>query len=239
MIIWQGLGILVVLVLLAAIFIVGPLFNDPGMAEYKKFENTAIFLVSALLTLLLGLYLRRKGKKVFIDEASGKEVVIRPRHTLFFIPVLFWPVIFTGVGIWLLVREPPPIIPKGELIRPLGYFCDSKKGMEEAIAAISATEQPVNYDQLPELDGDGRIALLKTLKGCGVLDESSLPVQLESSEMRQEEHGGHNWHIAKVYFLKIKGASLRIREQIKPVWLFHRYETEADAFIQMEDGKKW
>jgi hypothetical protein len=242
MIIWQGLGFLVVPIILAAIFIVSHFFNNPGMAEYEKFKDPAIFLVSALLTLLLGLVLRKKKGKVFIDEASGKEVVIRPRHTLFFIPVILWPVIFAGIGVWFLVREPPPKAIKGELIRPLGYFCDSQEGMKSAIAAISATEQPVNYDQLPESDGRAqfeRLALLQTLKDCAVISESLLPVRLEFRETRQEEHAGRNWHIAKVYFQEIKGESLKIREQIQPIWLFHRYETEADAFIQTEDGKKW
>ncbi|MDR1648414.1 MAG: hypothetical protein LBR88_10375 [Zoogloeaceae bacterium] len=242
MIIWQGWGFLVALIFLAVAFILFPFFNRPDMAEYQQFADPAFFLINALLTLLLGLYLRRKGAKVFIDEATGKEVVIRPRHTLFFIPVLFWAAIFAGMSLWFLVREPPPKAIKGELIRPLGYFCDSEEGMKSAIAAISATEQPVNYDQLPESDRLvrlERLALLKTLEGCGVIDESSLPVRLESRETRQEEHAGRNWHVARIYFQEIKGESLKLSEQIQPVWLFHRHETEEDAFIQLEDGKKW
>ena len=104
MIIWQGLGFLVVLILLAAILVAGPVFDTPAMAEYEKFSDVAIFFTSALLTLLLGLYLRRRKDRVLIDEASGEKIILRSRHTLFFIPVLFWPAIFAGLGIWFLVR---------------------------------------------------------------------------------------------------------------------------------------
>lgn len=150
----------------------------------------------------------------------------------------FWAVIFTVIGILSLVR-PPPGVPEGELIRPRGYFCDSEEGMKRAIAAISATEQPVNYDQLPKSDAEERRALLKTLKGCGIFSESLFPVQIKSPDTRQEEHAGRNWHIAKVYFLKIKGESRKVGEPIQSGWMFHRYKTEADAFIQLEDGRKW
>jgi hypothetical protein len=70
-IIWQGLGILIGLILLVAVGIVELFFNVTGMAEYKKFENGAFFLVSGLLSFLLQLYLRESG-----------ELLTR-RHTFF------------------------------------------------------------------------------------------------------------------------------------------------------------
>lgn len=239
MIIWQGLGFLVVVILVAATLIVTALFEQPAMLGYREFENGVAFFLAALLTLFLGLYLKGRKTRTLIDEASGERVEIRPRHTLFFIPVLFWSAIFAGLGIWFLVREPPPKAPEGSLIRPLGYLCDSEKGMREAIGAISAAEQPVNYDQLPESARPGRLLLLERLEGCGIVDESSLPIQFESRKMWREEHAGRNWRIAQVRLRQIQGQSLKIRQQMQSVWMFHRHETEADDFLQMEDGKKW
>ena len=95
---------LVVLILLAALFVVGLVFDRPAMTEYEKFQDAAIFFTSALPTLLLGLSLRRRKGRGLIDEASGEKIILRSRHTLFFIPVLFWPVIFAGAGIGFLLR---------------------------------------------------------------------------------------------------------------------------------------
>ncbi|MDR2261050.1 MAG: hypothetical protein LBE06_09045 [Azoarcus sp.] len=226
MIIWQGLGWLIGLILVVAVSIVDHFLNDLGMGEYRKFGSAAIFLVSGLLTLLLKRYLRNSG-----------ELSIR-RHTFFFIPVRFWAVIFMVMGILSLVR-PPPETPNanGELIRPLVYLCDSGDGMKRAITAISAISTMDGQLSKSGVEGRRR-ALLNTVKGCGILGESSLPVQIESPKIWQEKHASHNWHIANGRVLKIKGKSLKFWERT-PVWVFHRYETEADVFIQMEDGKKW
>jgi hypothetical protein len=82
MIIWQGLGILVIVRLLAAILIASSLFNLPGMLEYKaQYKDAVTLFLAALLTLLFGLLLRLKKGKVLIDEDTGEAVEIRKPHT--------------------------------------------------------------------------------------------------------------------------------------------------------------
>ncbi|MDR2678940.1 MAG: hypothetical protein LBB51_05825 [Zoogloeaceae bacterium] len=241
MIIWQGLGILVIALLVAAIPIANSLFNLPGMAEYEaQYKDAVTLFLAALLTLLFGLLLRLKKGKVLIDEATGKTVEIKPRHTLFFIPVLFWAVIFAGFGIHFLFSEPRVPDPEGALIRAQGNLCASEEEMTKAIAAISATEQPRNYDQLTGIaDQLERVLLFNERKDCGVIDESALPARLTVSEMRAEEHAGHTWHIARVYFQEMGGEKLKLSQQIEPAWLFHLYANEEDAFLELHDGRKW
>lgn len=240
MIIWQGLGFLVVGILAAAALIVTPLFNQPGMAGYGKFADAAILFLAAFLTLLLGLYLKHGKGKAMIDEATGERVEIKSKHTLFFIPILFWPVIFAGLGIRFLFAEPSPPKFKGALIRPLGHLCGSEKAMQKSIAAISASSRPVNYDKL--IDPAERLERLQILgeqKGCGIIDESAMPVRLETNEMREEEHAGRNWRVARVYLREMGGETLKISRQIQDAWIFHLYANEEDAFIELDDRRKW
>jgi hypothetical protein len=36
---------------------------------------------------------------VLIDKATGEEVVLKPKHSLFFVPVELWPVVFVALGL--------------------------------------------------------------------------------------------------------------------------------------------
>jgi len=61
-------------------------------------NNLFIEWLAAALTLILALLLRQHRVHA-IDPYTGQEVVIRPSHSLFFIPVIAWPVIFFVLGI--------------------------------------------------------------------------------------------------------------------------------------------
>jgi hypothetical protein len=41
--------------------------------------------------------------RVLVEKESGKEVVIRPSHALFFVPLRFWPWICGALSLWWLV----------------------------------------------------------------------------------------------------------------------------------------
>jgi len=56
-------------------------------------------LVAAALTYgLHRLLLLQKGR-VMIDKQTGQEIVLRSNHSLFFIPVKWWPVVFAVLGV--------------------------------------------------------------------------------------------------------------------------------------------
>jgi hypothetical protein len=229
------MGFLVALILFVTLATLGPFFNRPDMAEYKVYADAAIFFTSAILTLLLGLYLRRKKGKVFIDPESGDLVEIKPRHTLFFIPVLFWPLIFAGFGVKFLFFTPKK--PMGALIRSQVYYCFSEDHMDKAIDEIAATKNPVNYDRLQsDAEKNERRELLERQKDCGVVKESAFPMRFESDTLLEVGFEGRTWRIAQVRLKEMEGERL---EKPFRVWFFRRYDNERDAFIRFDDGKTW
>jgi hypothetical protein len=128
----------------------------------------------------------------------------------------------------------------GDLIRSMAYVCFSLELTNKAIAAISASAQPVNLEQLPKIaDQIARWEMLENLGDCNIIEEINMPVRLEVSKTHTEEHAGQTWRVAKVYFQERSGEKLKFSQQITPAWIFHRYTEEADAFIQVDDGSKW
>jgi hypothetical protein len=93
MIIWSGLGFLVFIFAfgcsLAMNLLTNPLFGD----EYYKTHGWPLALalvVAGALSWVIGNALNRRPAKVFIDKDTGKEVLFRPNHSLFFIKMHYW-----------------------------------------------------------------------------------------------------------------------------------------------------
>lgn len=61
-----------------------------GLALSKAQGNGSGIVLAGLLVGAWGLYLRRRPGRVLIDKETGEEEVLRPRHSLFWIPVLYW-----------------------------------------------------------------------------------------------------------------------------------------------------
>jgi hypothetical protein len=45
-------------------------------------------------------------KRVVIDKETGEEIVLASNHSLFFVPVQLWPVIFVVIGLVFAVIGP-------------------------------------------------------------------------------------------------------------------------------------
>ncbi|MDR1275914.1 MAG: hypothetical protein LBL72_06000 [Candidatus Accumulibacter sp.] len=238
MIIWQGMGFLVALILLVVLGTLGPFFNRPDMVEFKAYSDTIIFFVSAALTLLLGIILRRRKAKVFIDAETGQTVEVKRRDTLFFIPVLFWPVIFAGFGVKFLFGESTLSVYGGTVTRASVYYCFSGARMEEAIAAISSAKPPADFDRLSDAaDKTERVQMLKKIGRCGVFRESALPMRFEAAELSQREYQGAVWRIAKVDVVELGGH--RLEEALLGVRIFRPHTSENEHFIASDSGKTW
>ncbi len=95
MIIWSGFGFLPV-VFLVVFCIAFDSSHDSGLA-YS-------LLLTGVISGALGWWLRRRRARIVIDKSTGKELVLRPRHALFFIPMVYWGPIFIIGGICLLVK---------------------------------------------------------------------------------------------------------------------------------------
>lgn len=106
MLIWSGLGFLVALITFFSLFltqkVVGEIFSDPQYYSVNGWPKLLGFLVAAGVTYLLSLRFSRNKGRVLIDKVTGKEVVFKRRHTLFFIDIKYWPLILIAVGIVFL-----------------------------------------------------------------------------------------------------------------------------------------
>ncbi len=97
--VWRGAGILV------AIIAVASLFTGDYVAETvlggnvsNRARTLTIFWMSALLTLPLALLLRRPAEP-FQGKPTDPEAFRYEPHDLFFVPVVWWPLIFFVLGI--------------------------------------------------------------------------------------------------------------------------------------------
>jgi hypothetical protein len=54
--------------------------------------------VAAMLTFGLHKLLSLKKPRIFIDQETGQKIELRGSHSLFFIPVKWWPVAFVILG---------------------------------------------------------------------------------------------------------------------------------------------
>jgi hypothetical protein len=97
--IWNGAGVLVFWIWLMSIFagdyLAKALF---GANASNGMHNITGEWLAASLTLGLALLLR-KQRTAGVHPQTGEEIVLRPCHSLFFIPVIVWPAIFFVLGI--------------------------------------------------------------------------------------------------------------------------------------------
>jgi hypothetical protein len=106
MIIWKGAGFIVVVVafvmLLLTELAVEAFHKDDTYYQRHGWPKLAAFLVAGFIVLLIGKYLNKKEGKVYIEKDTGKEVVMKPQHSLFFVNVEYWSYILFALGLVFL-----------------------------------------------------------------------------------------------------------------------------------------
>ena len=94
MIIWSGLGILVVPIVIVCLVLsmifTGRFSSDPDYFELHGWPMALGFLSAAISCWFLGRRLHASGSQTLIDPQTGAPVILRRRHTLFFIPMQWW-----------------------------------------------------------------------------------------------------------------------------------------------------
>jgi hypothetical protein len=109
MIVFTGLGFLVLVITfgcsLAASFITNELTGSRDYWRAHKWPLAVALLVAGLACWLLGKHLHKKPLRRMIDLDTGEELILRPSHTFFFIPVLYWGPILALTGLGVLFRE--------------------------------------------------------------------------------------------------------------------------------------
>lgn len=108
MIIWNGLGFLVAIItfllLLLTEYITELLFRDESYYQAHAWPKLLALSLAGAVIGPLGMYLNRKQGKVMIEKETGKEVLIKPDHTFFFIRMEYWgPILFILGVIFLFI----------------------------------------------------------------------------------------------------------------------------------------
>lgn len=107
--IWKGWGVAIVgfLILSAIVFFTGThaIFSPQDAKAAEGWLPGPICLLAAAMTFFLGRHFDQQPGRAFIDKATGREFVLRPTHSLFFIKVSHWAPILAIVGVLLLVLK--------------------------------------------------------------------------------------------------------------------------------------
>jgi hypothetical protein len=103
MIVWRGLGILVAVVAGGALVLTQLVF-DAALGQDAYSRNSGwlaplALLLAAAVIWPLGTYLNNRGARVYIDKATGREVVMRPNHSLFFVRMEYWAPILAVIAV--------------------------------------------------------------------------------------------------------------------------------------------
>lgn len=100
MIIWTGRGILSVVVLVLIILV----FSKILPQDYEDFAIVLGFLSAGIFSWYFGKKWNNEHGKVLIDKETGKEIELKTNHSLFWIKMQYWGVIFTLLAIILLIK---------------------------------------------------------------------------------------------------------------------------------------
>lgn len=100
MIVWSGRGSLSLIILIVVYLLLTLVFP-------KEQSNYALIIglfVAAGFSWFMGKKWNESNKKTVIDKASGQEIILQPNHSLFWIKMQYWGIIFSVLGIILLIK---------------------------------------------------------------------------------------------------------------------------------------
>jgi len=102
LIFWSGLGILVPILTVIVLFITqaftDSLFGEGTYTAHGLPKLVALWCSAALMWLFGSLLARRPGRVLF-DPQTGQQVLLKSRHTFFFVHVEYWAYILIAFGI--------------------------------------------------------------------------------------------------------------------------------------------
>ena len=109
MIVWKGWGFLVAVIVfftsLIAELISESFTNNENYYQEHGFPLSLALLVAGIISGLLGKWLNTRKAKVFIEKDTGKEIVIKNSHSLFFIPMEYWGIILAVSSVLVYILK--------------------------------------------------------------------------------------------------------------------------------------
>ena len=101
MVVWSGKGILAVLILLVT-FVVFIILLPKG---YELYSASYALLITGVFSWFLGRRWNNHPGKIIIDKNTGEKINLKTKHSIFWIPMQYWGVLFTLMGLWILYLE--------------------------------------------------------------------------------------------------------------------------------------
>ncbi len=102
MIFWKGYGFLVLIIAVTIGALISFIFSKSGSTEDMGAAIGAI--ISGIVIWFVGNKLNDESKsRTMIDKQTGREFIIKPSHTLFFIKMQYWAFIVGGFGLIMLI----------------------------------------------------------------------------------------------------------------------------------------
>ncbi len=101
MIVWSGRGFLSVLVL--AVVLVALTSVLPK--EQNNLSYAISLFVAGIFSWIMGKKWNESNQKSLVDKETGEEIILKPNHSLFWIKMQYWGVIFGILGIVMLVKS--------------------------------------------------------------------------------------------------------------------------------------
>jgi len=99
MIVWRGYGFLVVLLAVAGM-VLGQLGVEALPEGYRPGGAfVGLVLAAALVYGLHRLIEAKQPARVLVDKNTGQEVVFKPKHDLFFIPLKYWSLVLVVLAV--------------------------------------------------------------------------------------------------------------------------------------------
>lgn len=95
-IIWQGWGVLSIIIPLICMI--------PFVGIFGGFGLGFGLLVGAAVNAFVGHKLNNQPGKIYIDPATGGEVVFRKKNTLFFVPMQYVSVLWVVIAVFALLN---------------------------------------------------------------------------------------------------------------------------------------
>jgi hypothetical protein len=101
--VWTGWGILVVLYALVALVVGTVVRNAAGGSLRAGLTIGLCEVLAAVAVWFTGVLLNGQTDPVLVDANTGKQVRLRRRHTLFWIPMQYWAPILAVGGIIAMI----------------------------------------------------------------------------------------------------------------------------------------
>ena len=109
LIIWRGSGGLVIiagiLVCLVTNIVTSKAFDESNYFQAHLWPKLAALGITGLMCWFLGRYLHSRPPQLVLDETTGEEVELKPRHDFMFIKIEYWGVIYILIAFVVLVMN--------------------------------------------------------------------------------------------------------------------------------------